>query len=77
MTLAEIKNLIMFQTNNDKDDLGDYLPYLMDYINEGYDRLVQEEDNIPLPGGGKIISDRTACCVLVFSYQNFPAASTQ
>lgn len=41
MTLAEIKNLIMFQTNNDKDDLGDYLPYLLDYINEGYDRLVQ------------------------------------
>ena len=29
----------MFQTNNDADDLGDFLPYLMDYINEGYDRL--------------------------------------
>ena len=41
MTLAEIKNLIMFQTNNDIDDLGDFLPYLTDYINEGYDRLVQ------------------------------------
>lgn len=40
MTLAEIKNLIMFQTNNDKDDLGDFLPYLLDYINEGYDLLV-------------------------------------
>lgn len=40
MTLAEIKNLIMFQTNNDKDDLGDFLPYLTDYINEGYDRLM-------------------------------------
>ena len=41
MTLAEIKNLVMFQTNNDADDLGDFLPYLNDYINEGYDRLVK------------------------------------
>lgn len=40
MTVAEIKNEVMFQTNNDVDDLGDYLPYLMDYINEGYDRMV-------------------------------------
>jgi hypothetical protein len=41
MTLAEIKNMVMFQTNNDADDLGDFLPYLNDYINEGYDRLVK------------------------------------
>ena len=40
MTVAEIKNEVMFQTNNDADDLGDFLPYLMDYINEGYDMLV-------------------------------------
>jgi len=40
MTLAEIKNEVMFQTNNDVDDLGDFQPYLLDYINEGYDRLV-------------------------------------
>ena len=40
MTLSEIKNEVMFQTNNDVDDLGDFLPYLLDYINEGYDRLV-------------------------------------
>lgn len=40
MTVAEIKNEVMFQTNNDVDDLGDFLPYLMDYINEAYDRLV-------------------------------------
>lgn len=40
MTVAEIKNEVMFQTNNDVDDLGDFLPYLMDYINEGYDLLV-------------------------------------
>ena len=39
MTLAEIKNMVMFQTNNDADDLGDFLPYLGTYINDGYDRL--------------------------------------
>lgn len=44
MTVAEIKNLIMFQTNNDADDLGDFLPYLMDYINEGYDLLLYARD---------------------------------
>ena len=40
MTVGEIKNTVMFQTNNDSDDLEDFLPYLMDYINDGYDRLV-------------------------------------
>jgi hypothetical protein len=40
MTLAEIKNRVMFQTNNDEEDVGDYLPHLVDYINDGYDRLV-------------------------------------
>ena len=44
MTLAEIKNEIMFQTNNDVDDLGDFQPYLLDYINEGYDRLAYAWD---------------------------------
>ena len=40
MTLAEIKNQIMFQTNNDAEDIDDYLPHVEDYVNEGYDRLV-------------------------------------
>lgn len=40
MNYAEIKNMVMFQTNNDADDLGDFLPYLGSYINDGYDRLV-------------------------------------
>lgn len=40
MTVGEIKNEIMFQTNNDVDDLDEFLPYLMDYINQGYDQLV-------------------------------------
>lgn len=41
MTLAEIKNQIMFQTNNDEEDIVDYLPHVVDYINDGYDRLVK------------------------------------
>lgn len=41
MTVEEIKNEIMFQTNNDVEDVEDYLPYLMDYINDGYDQLVK------------------------------------
>ena len=31
----------MFQTNNDIDDLPDFKPHLNDYINEGYDILVE------------------------------------
>ena len=40
MNVLEIKNEVMFQTNNDIDDLPDFLPHLNDYINEGYDKLV-------------------------------------
>lgn len=40
MTVAEIKAQVMFQTNNDTDDLEDFLPHLLDYINDAYDRLV-------------------------------------
>ena len=40
MTVEAIKNLVMYQTNNDADDLGDFMPYLMGYINESYDLLV-------------------------------------
>lgn len=40
MTLKEIKDQVMFQTNNDAEDIDDYLPHVDDYINDGYDRLV-------------------------------------
>ena len=40
MTVAEIRNMVMFQTNNDADDLGDFMPHLMHYINEGYELLL-------------------------------------
>ena len=39
MTLAEMKAHVMFQTNNDAEDVGDYLPSLLNYLNDGYDRL--------------------------------------
>lgn len=41
MTLKEIKEQVMFQTNNDVDDLGDFEPHLDDYMNEGYDLLIE------------------------------------
>lgn len=45
MTLSEIQAQVMFQTNNDADDLGDYTPHINDYINEGYDRIVEVWDH--------------------------------
>jgi len=51
MTLAEIKNQIMFQTNNDEEDIEDYMPHVVDYINDGYDRLVKVWTKSHLPNG--------------------------
>lgn len=41
MTLQFMKEQVMFQTNNDADDLGDFEPHLNDYVNEGYNLLVE------------------------------------
>lgn len=49
MTFAEIKGQVMFQTNNDADDLGDFTPYLGRYINEAYDRIAMTWDNQHVP----------------------------
>lgn len=51
MTVAEIKSMVMFQTNNDADDLGDFMPHLLHYINEGYDILLDafKENHIADP----------------------------
>ena len=49
MTLSEIQEQVMFQTNNDADDLGDYTPHINDYINEGYDRIIVAWDNNHVP----------------------------
>lgn len=49
MTLSDIQEQVMFQTNNDADDLGDYTPYIDDYINEAYDRVVVVWDHQHVP----------------------------
>ena len=49
MTLSEIQEQVMFQTNNDADDLGDYTPHIDDYINEGYDRIAVVWDSQHVP----------------------------
>ena len=49
MTFAEIKDQVLFQTNNDAEDIEDYLPHVNDYINEGYDRLVKVWTKSHLP----------------------------
>jgi hypothetical protein len=49
MTLADIKEQIMFQTNNDADDLEDFEPHINDYVNDGYDRIVTIWDNRHVP----------------------------
>ena len=51
MTLGEIKDQVMFQTNNDAEDVVDYLPHLLDYINDGYDRLVKAWVKNHIPQG--------------------------
>ena len=51
MTLGEIKDQVMFQTNNDPEDVGDYLPHLVDYINEGYDRMWNVWAKMHIPTG--------------------------
>ena len=51
MTFGEIKDQIMFQTNNDAEDIDDYLPHVNDYINEGYDKLVKVWTMNHLPNG--------------------------
>lgn len=51
MTLKELKDAVLFETNNDADDLGDFEPHLTDYLNEGYDRLVEAM------GGGHVGPD--------------------
>lgn len=59
MTFAELKDHVMFQTNNDADDLGDYLPHVDDYLNEGYDRIVKvwDKSNVPSDGYPKLAED--------------------
>ena len=40
MTVSDIKNRIMYQTGNDGEDVADHLPWVLEYINQGYDRML-------------------------------------
>ena len=40
MTFQEIKATALTQTNNDIEDIDEFLPHLDGYVNEGYDQLV-------------------------------------
>lgn len=51
MTFQKIKEQVMFQTNNDADDLEDFLPHIDDYVNEGYDLLAKAWDRKHVPTG--------------------------
>ena len=42
MTVKEIKDFIMHQhLDMDSDDVTEYLPFLMTYVNEGYDKCLK------------------------------------
>lgn len=58
MTLGEIKAMVMFQTNNDADDLGDFMPYLLDYVNEGYDQLLEARDHTHITDQNALKADQ-------------------
>ena len=45
MTLSDLEDRALFQSNNDPEDLTDFIPALVDYINEGYDRLLLAFNN--------------------------------
>lgn len=40
MDFASLRSHVLFETGHDAEDLGDFLPHLDAYLNEGYDRLV-------------------------------------
>lgn len=50
MTLGDIKATVMHQTNNDIGDLEDFAPFLTDYINDGYDKMLYAYAKVH-PGG--------------------------
>ena len=51
MTLAEMKDQVMFQTNNDPEDIEEFLPHADDYLNDAYDRVVQVWAKSHVPSG--------------------------
>lgn len=41
MTLQQLREHVMFQTNNDAEDLSEFQPAVDGYLNEGYNKLVE------------------------------------
>ena len=48
MTLNDLEKRALFQTNNDFDDLSEFSPAIVQYINEGYDELTMAYDRLHL-----------------------------
>ena len=40
MDLSALRQQVLFQIGGDAEDVQDFLPFLNDYLNEGYDRLM-------------------------------------
>jgi hypothetical protein len=40
MTLEALRERVLYQTNNDADDLDDFEPHITDYLNIGYNLLL-------------------------------------
>jgi len=59
MTVKDMKDMVMHQFNLEEDDVSDYVPYLIVYLNGGYGRLVYAWDEKTLgdPGYPRLQSD--------------------
>ena len=53
MNVSQIKAFVLYQTNNDQEDVGDFEPFLINYINEGYDRLAYAHARLHVKEGGE------------------------
>lgn len=59
MTLQEIRALVMFQTNNDVDDLAEFEPAVDNYINEAYDKTIVAYDKKHIGDEGYTVLSQT------------------
>lgn len=48
MTLKDLREHALYQSNNDPEDLSEFNPALDSYINEGYDKLTMAYDKLHL-----------------------------
>ncbi len=55
MNVSEIKAFVLFETGNDQEDAAEFEPFLLDYINEGYDRLAFAYAKKHVEAGGEYL----------------------